>query len=186
MQSCLVRRILCGIAVAAGISDAQSIVDLKGKAVDPLRQVHPKPSVLIFLRTDCPISNRYAPVIQDLSAKYSGRASFWLVYPGRTQRVEDIQKQLRDYRYSVPSLRDTQHQLAGQSQVTVTPEAAVFDKRGKLVYHGRIDNWYQDFGRARSAATSHELEDAVLATLRGEAPKVGATRAIGCSIADLE
>ena len=32
---------------------------------------------------------------------------------------------------------------------------------GSLVYHGRIDNLFEDFGRARPAATTHELEDAI-------------------------
>ena len=44
-----------------------------------------KPLVLIFVRTDCPVSNRYAPTIQALSHKYSGAAVMMLVYPDKSE-----------------------------------------------------------------------------------------------------
>ncbi len=39
------------------------------------------PTVLVFTTTDCPISNRYAPEIKRLTAKFAGKARFVLVYP---------------------------------------------------------------------------------------------------------
>ena len=44
-----------------------SVVDLDGRPADPFRLAGSKIVVLLFVRTDCPISNRYAPTIQDLS-----------------------------------------------------------------------------------------------------------------------
>lgn len=186
MQSASVCRMLCGIVLMIANAGAQSVLDLNGRPADPLQNAHGRPAVLIFVRTDCPISNRYAPVIQDLSRKYTGAATFWLVYPGKTQTPKDIQEQLSRYGYHIAAVRDTRHELADKSEVKVTPEAALFDKTGKLVYHGRIDNWYEDFGRARLAATTHELDDAIRATLEGKAPKLASTTGIGCSLADLE
>ncbi len=40
------------------------VLDLSGKVVDPFEMAAGKPVVFIFVRTDCPISNRYAPTIQ--------------------------------------------------------------------------------------------------------------------------
>ena len=57
-------------------------VDLAGNPLDPLKASPGKAVILIFVRTDCPISNRYAPTIQQLSVEYAAKASFWLVYPG--------------------------------------------------------------------------------------------------------
>src|SRR5438045_9320278 len=47
-------------------------IDLQGKPFDPFRATPKKVIVLLFVRTDCPISNRYAPTIQHLSAQYRG------------------------------------------------------------------------------------------------------------------
>ena len=171
------------VSVEAGL--AQTALDLQGKSVDPLANAG-KPVVLVFLRTDCPISNRYAPTIQQLSSRYSGQAEFWLVYPDKSEPSAKIEAYLHDYGYKISALRDPQHVLVKRARVEVTPEAAVFDSTGLLTYHGRIDNWYQDFGRSRRAPTTHELDDAVKSTLSGKAPVTTATDAIGCYISDLQ
>ncbi len=161
-------------------------VDLAGKPVDPLRANPGKPVVLIFVRTDCPISNRYAPTIQRLSAEYAGKTTFWLVYPDKSESSAAIEQHLRDYGYKLPALHDPQHSLVKLGQAQVTPEVAVFDAGGQLMYHGRIDNWYQDFGHSRRAPTTHELNDAVQAVLSGKRPQVTTASGVGCYISDLE
>src|ERR1700687_2566679 len=59
--------------------------DLGGKAVDPFNASAGKLLVLVFVRTDCPISNRYAPLLQSLNSTYSDKAKFWLVYPDKKE-----------------------------------------------------------------------------------------------------
>ena len=167
-------------------SSSETALDLSGKAVNPLKAAAGKVVILIFVRTDCPISNRYAPTIQRIIAAYSGKSVFWLVYPDKAETAEAIRKHEGEYGYKIGALRDTQHSLVKVSQVKITPEVAVFDASERLVYHGRIDNWYVDFGRARSAATTHELDDAIQAALAGRLPSVRVTDAIGCYISDLE
>jgi hypothetical protein len=71
-----------------------------------------------------------------------------------------------------------------RAQVQVTPEAAVFDAKHELLYHGRIDNLYQDFGHARAAATTHELVDAIQAAVFGKAAPPNQP-AVGCFIVNL-
>ena len=160
-------------------------VHLDGTPADPFLENAGKPVVLLFVRTDCPISNRYAPLIQRISSHYAARVAFSLVYPGRTTSAERIRQHESDYGYKLPALRDPEHALVLQAQVQVTPEAAVFDANHRLVYHGRIDNLYAEVGRARPAATTHELDDAIEAALNGKAPPPN-TPAVGCYIADLE
>ncbi len=171
---------------AASFSHAQDgAVDLAGKPVDPFQGTESGIVVLVFVRTDCPVSNRYAPLIQQLSSRYAGKAAFWLVYPNGSESPETIRKYLQDYGYHLPALRDPRHLLVARAQVKITPEAAVF-RAGQLIYHGRIDNWYADFGRRRSSATTHELDDAVRAALAGRAPATAATEAVGCYISDIQ
>jgi hypothetical protein len=161
-------------------------LDLAGNAVDPLKAASGKVVVLVFVRTDCPVSNRYAPTIQKLSEAHAWKAAFWLVYPRKAESAESIRKHEREYGYKIPALRDPQHSLVKESQVQITPEVAVFDANRRLVYHGRIDNLYEDIGRARRVATTHELEDAISGALAGKSLAVEATHAVGCYISDLE
>lgn len=160
--------------------------DLAGKPLDPLKSGNGKTVVLIFVRTDCPVANRYAPVIQKLSDEYAQRAQFWLVYPDKTENAEVIRQHDRQYGYKIPALRDPQHALVKLSQARITPEAAVFDKSGKLIYHGRIDDLYVDMARSRRTATTHELDDAIKAALSGKNLDFATKPAVGCYISDLE
>ena len=171
---------------ATSCAAQKTAFDLAGNPVDPLKTAAGKVVVMVFVRTDCPVSNRYAPAIQRLSAAHAGKVAFWLVYPSKSESAEAIQKHERVYGYKLPALRDPQHVLVKESQVQITPEVAVFDASGKLVYHGRIDNLYEDIGRARSAATTHELEDAIAAALGGKSLAVDSTHGVGCYISDVE
>ena len=95
--------------------------------MDPLKSAGGKVVVLVFVRTDCPVSNRYAPTIQKLSASLAGKVAFWLVYPSKAESAEMIRKHELEYGYKIPALRDPQHLLVKESQVEITPEVAVFD-----------------------------------------------------------
>jgi thiol-disulfide isomerase/thioredoxin len=186
-------RLLLVVILAAGLAsfasslDAENTAfDLAGNPVDPLKSGGGKIVVLVFVRTDCPVSNRYAPTIQKLSEEHAAKAAFWLIYPSKAESAEVIQKHEREYGYKIPALRDPQHVLVKASQVEITPEVAVFGTDRRLVYHGRIDNLYEDIGRRRSVATTHELEDAISAALGGKSLDAGATHGVGCYISDLE
>src|SRR5215813_8949250 len=167
------RVVLCSslaLLVCASPLAAQSGVDLQGKTVDPIVASKGKIVVLVFVRTDCPISNRYAPLLQQLSVEFSDTAKFWLVYPDRSTTAQQISSHLKRFRYSLQALHDPERSLVKSAGATITPEAAVFDSHGKLLYHGRIDNLYLDAGRAHSAATTHELRDAIEFAARGKSP----------------
>jgi hypothetical protein len=163
--------VLCALALLSGLQ-----LDNGAKA-----------NVLVFLRTDCPLANRYAPELQRLAQKFEPTGvRFWLVYPGREDTDAAIRKQIGEYHLPGSSIRDSDGAWVRHAHVTVSPEAAVFNNKGVLVYHGRIDNRWVDFGKARPAATVHELDDAVTAVLAGRAVAHSETRAVGCSLADVE
>jgi thiol-disulfide isomerase/thioredoxin len=163
-----------------------AVLDLAGKTVDPFEVAGGKPLVFIFVRTDCPVSNRYAPTIQALSTKYAGKAVLVLVYPDKSETPVAIEKHLHEYGYKNEAVRDTQHNLVKLSKVEITPEAAVFNGKGELIYHGRIDNWYKEFGHARSAPTTHELDEAIQATLNSGGQVPASVSGVGCYISDLQ
>jgi len=88
---------------------------------------------------------------------------------------------LQEFNYKLPALRDPEHALVKKSGAKVTPEAAVFNSKRDLVYHGRIDDLYREFGKARRAATTHELADAIEAASKGAAPRQPLRRALAAS-----
>jgi len=164
----------------------QAALDLDGKSQDPFAGASGRVVVLVFLRTDCPVSNRYAPAIQQIAERYRRESQFFLVFPAKAESAQVVRKYINDYEYKLPALRDPRHVLVKQAHAQITPEAAVFDKRGTLVYHGRIDNLYGDFGRSRPAPTTHELDDAIQAAFKGTPVAVSETSGVGCYISDLQ
>jgi AhpC/TSA family len=170
----------------AGAIEAQSALDLEGRSVNPLVAAAGKVLVLVFVRRDCPVSGRYAPVIQHIGAEHEQDATFWLVFPDKTDSPDAIRKYVADYRYQLPALRDPNHTLVKSAHVQITPEVAVFDPHRQLVYDGRIDNWYVDVTRLRNAPTTHELEEAIRAALDGKPVRNREVRGVGCYISDIE
>jgi hypothetical protein len=177
---------VCVVRSAQPPQASGSAEDLSGKPINPLKASAGMPVVLLFVRTDCPVANRYAPKITKLSEEFRGRVRFWLIYPDAAEQPSRIRAHLREYHYDIQALRDVKHELVDSARATITPEAAVFDGTGKLAYHGRIDNWYQDFGRSRPVATTHELEDAIRAVLDSRPPTSDHANAVGCYIADVK
>jgi thiol-disulfide isomerase/thioredoxin len=184
-------RVILVVAVALLVSShlasaQQTALDLDGHAANPLTPDSGKVVVLIFLRLDCPVSSRYAPVIQRISKQYADSADFYLVDPDKADSPQAFRKYLADYGYSLPALRDPKRILVKLSRVQITPEVAVFDRNQRLVYDGRIDDWYVDLSRWRPAPTTHELEDALRAASAGKSVARNEVRGVGCYISDLE
>jgi hypothetical protein len=144
-------------------------------------------TVLIFVSTDCPISNRYAPEIKRLHDEFTARGvRFRLVYPNPLDSEAAISKHLEEYGYPPIAQRDRDHTLVKKAGATITPEAAVFDARERLVYRGRIDNRVVELGRERPAATEHDLRNVLAAFLAGRRVSPSTTQAVGCFIADMK
>lgn len=182
------RMIVVAMAVLAscGLLQAQQAQDLDGHAMNPFAASSGKIVVLVFVRRDCPVSGRYAPAIQQISKRYGHNASFWLVYPDKSESPQAIRKSVAEYGYQLPVLRDPQRELVKLGHVQITPEVAVFDRNRHLIYDGRIDDWYIDLGRARPAPTTHELEDAIQAAMTGGSVARNEVRGVGCYISDLD
>ncbi|MGH7869584.1 MAG: hypothetical protein ACREP9_18630 [Candidatus Dormibacteraceae bacterium] len=164
-------------------------LNLSGQSVNPLNVKQPAATVLIFIRTDCPISSRYAPEIQHIEAEFASRGVvFWLVDPDPTESSSTIRRYLKQYGYADAGhvLRDPAHVLVQQTGVTVTPEAAVFTGTGQMEYRGRIDNWYVRLGRYRPSPTTHDLQAALAAILAVRPVARKTTPAFGCFIADMQ
>jgi len=174
------------LVVPLAAAPAVRLPDLDNHLVDPfLAAESSKAIVFLFASVDCPISNRYAPVVQRLYQTFSPQGvTFWLIYPNPAETPAAIRDHLTAFSYPVHALRDPKHELVKLTNVLVTPEVAVFDGAHALVYHGRIDDRYVNLGVERPSPTRADLADALTATLSGARVKEAATPAVGCFIAD--
>jgi peroxiredoxin len=180
--------LLVAVVVCANDPTANDLrlPDLDGRQVEPLRVKDAKAIVFIFIRTDCPVSNRYAPEVRRLQNKFAkSGVMFWLVYPDPGESGEIIRNHIKEYEYRLSVLRDPEHKLVKMSGVQVTPEAAVFLPSGRMVYRGRIDDRYVAFGKVRPVPTTRDLEQVLKAMLEGKQVTSRTTAAIGCFIPDL-
>lgn len=159
------------------------VLDLNGATINPFPEGATNPTVFVFVSSDCPISNRYAPEIRRLHEEFVPRGlKFWLVYPSPTDSPEIIRRHLKEYEYSCDVIRDPRQVLVNQARVHVTPEAAVFVPGPTLVYHGRIDDRYVDFGKERPAPIYRDLHDVLEAVAAKRPVRNASAPAVGCYI----
>lgn len=163
--------------------------DLTGQPVDPLLGTPGNTVILIFVSTDCPISNRYAPAVNDLVRLFaSPTRQFYAIYPEPATTPAAVRQHRAEYGYALPALLDPGHALVRRAGATVTPEATVFHlppeagASPRLVYRGRIDNRHENIGRTRPEATEHDLREVLVAIAGGTTPPARTTRAVGCYI----
>jgi hypothetical protein len=161
--------------------------DLDGRLVNPLEVSHgARAVVVVFVSTDCPVSNRYAPELRRLHERFQSQGvEFVLVYPNPADSPEKIRKHLAEFGHPGRALRDPDHVFVKAAGATVTPEAVVYAADGAASYRGRIDDRYVRLGVERPAPTRHDLADALVATLASRPPVPAKTDAVGCFIADL-
>jgi hypothetical protein len=170
------------------IKDADlRLLDLSGNPFDLWHAGPGNIRVVLFTRSDCPISNRYAPDVRRLHESFHTQGvDFYLIYVDPKEQPDAIRRHLEEFEYPFPALRDPEHTLVSHTGATVTPEAVVFDRDGRITYRGRIDDRYLELGNARAVSTTNDLRDAIEATLAGQTIAEPFTKAVGCYIGDLE
>ena len=128
--------ILASLLLVGCRPDPPKALDLAGNPVDPFVS-RASVVVLLFVQIDCPISNRYAPTIARLHARFESQGvAFYLVYPDRREDADAIRRHGREYGLPGQALRDVQHALVKRVGASVTPEAVVLGARGNVVYRG--------------------------------------------------
>ncbi len=164
-----------------------SLATIQGKTVKPL--VPPadgKAAVVIFTTTDCPIANGYVPEINRIFSEYSPKGvSLTLVQVDPDLATDEAVKHAEEYRIEPPVVIDRKHRLVAATGAEVTPETAVFDAKGQLVYLGRIDDQYAGYGDRRNQARVHDLRNALDAILAGKPVEHARVESLGCYIPEL-
>ena len=176
-----------GLCVGAGASQpagqAVPFNDVNGRMHTPLSQPGKKATVLFFLQPDCPVSNAYAPEIKRICADYEPKKiAAFVVHADPDVSIEHAKRHAKEYGLACPVLRDPTHVLVKRTGVTIAPEVAVLAPDGKILYRGRIDDLYVDYGKRRAEPTQRDLRNALEAVLQGKAVPAPTTKAIGCPL----
>lgn len=154
-----------------------------GGTVRVLPDPRARATVLLFVTVDCPIANRYSPEISRIVADYGAKGvSFLLVYVDPSSTAADIEAHRKRFGLKCPALLDTKHALVKAVGARATPQAAVLDARGVLLYRGRIDDLYTEHGRTKDPPYRKDLRIALAESLAGKSVSVPQTPPVGCSI----
>jgi len=183
----------CSLVVAsllfAGIVSASnggidfSLADASGKIHTAQEFQRYKAITLVFVATDCPNANTYAPVLARLYREYSPQGVLFLgVYSDPDDAAAAVRKHDSDYQIPYPGLLDPHQTLARETAARTTPEAVVLSPAGDVLYRGRVDDRFVDFGKTRYRPTREDLRDALDQVLKGQPVKNPATKVLGCAI----
>ena len=151
-----------------------SIADIAGKAG----------TLVIFTCNHCPFAKDWEQRIVELANSYSARGIGAVLINANNPDTHpedgyaEMQTRAKSRGMKVPYVVDETSAVAKAFGASVTPEAFVFDKSGKLVYHGAID----DNRKQPDKVQARYLKDALDAVLAGKAPPVAETKSLGCGI----
>jgi len=174
--------LLFAVLAAAGdfpIGSHLSAVEVAGPGAPAAIQTSAaKATVVVFVSTQCPVSNAYNDRLTAVYKDYASRGvQFAFVNANSTESMSDVEAHEKRVGWPFHVIKDNGNVLADKLGAEHTPEAFVFDQTGKLVYHGRVDNsMHEDEVKQR------DLRAALDAVLAGQPVPVTETRAFGCSI----
>lgn len=152
--------------------------DVTGKTVDLAGLQGRKAVVLMFIATQCPVSNAYNERMAALAREYAARdVAFVGINSNRQESVEEIAGHAARHGFGFPVLKDVGNVQADRFGALVTPEVYVYDPGWVLRYHGRIDD-----DRSGTNVKSQDLRRALDAVLAGQTVPVTETKAFGCTI----
>ena len=138
-----------------------------------------KIGLFVLADTQCPCVQAVEERIKNLSRQYAPkglRVAYVFSTPG--QRPIDIARFMQNHVIGYPAIVDRDQRLLKMLDGRASSEVYLFDKKGILRYHGRVDNETFD----PKNATQHDLANAVAAVVAGKPVPRAEVPAMGCAI----
>ena len=151
-----------------------SISDVKGTAG----------TLVVFTCNHCPFAKMWESRIVDLGNAYQAKGIGVIAVNANDPSVaaedgyDGMVARAKEKGFAFPYVVDATSGVAKAFGAARTPEVFLFDKEGKLVYHGAVD----DNGQDASKVDKPYLKDALDAVAGGKPVPVAETKSIGCSI----
>jgi peroxiredoxin len=162
--------------------DSFTLSDLRGKNVALADYKDRKAIAIVFLSFECPVSNSYAPVLNELVKTYESRGVAFLAIACGDETAANLAKQAEEFKLAMPVLRDPKCIAADALKAEITPEVFLLDHNHVMRYRGRIDNTWAARLRKNQQTTRQDLREAIDDLLAGKDVREPATRAIGCPL----
>ena len=141
-----------------------------------------KAVVVLFLGTECPVNNAYAPLLAALHASYAPKGVvFVAVNSNQQDDAAAVAKHAKEFGIPFPVLKDEGAAVADRFHAGRTPEAFVLDGSLTVRYRGRIDDQIGK-GVKRAKATREDLVEALKEVLGGKEVSRPFTEVAGCRI----
>ena len=157
---------------------AFSLPDTSGKSVEVGNWDKSKATVIMFVATQCPVSNAYNERMEKLAKDYGAKGvRFVGVNSNQQESVSEIASHSKEHGFTFPVLKDKGNVIADKFDAKVTPEIYVVNAKGDLVYHGQIDN-SQNEAKIKARPLAAALDE----VLAGQPVKQADVAAFGCSI----
>jgi thiol-disulfide isomerase/thioredoxin len=142
---------------------------------------HNRATVLLFVSSECPISNRYAPTINKMVQEFAPQnIGFYLVQSDPDLSPAAADEHAKEFKLTIPILMDPTQMLAAKLGVKVTPTAVIVNPAGDIQYRGRVDDRNIDLGKYRDAPKREDLKGALNEMLSGKPVSQSETPVIGC------
>lgn len=133
---------------------------------------------LIFVSTECPVSNAYNNRMTDIYNGYAAKGITILgINSNRDETMDEIKTHAADNGLPFVILKDEGNIVADKLGASVTPEVYLLDSNLKLVYHGRIDD-----SRRPEEVSVKDFQAALDELLAGRRILTPKTKAFGCTI----
>jgi len=180
---CICALVAVSLMRAADAPVTFSLTDAAGKAHSSTDLSRHRATVLLFVATECPNSNTYAPALARMYKEFSSRGvQFFGVYSDPADNAAAVQKHDADYQIPYTALLDPNHSLASETGARSTPEAVILSPAGEVLYRGRVDDRFVDFGKTRFSPAHEDLREALDQLLAGQTVKNPVTKVLGCAI----
>jgi hypothetical protein len=157
--------------------------DLDGQLHRLGRSAECRGVLVVFLATQCPISNGYIPQLNQMATAYQTRGiEFYGVICDRAATRAEMVQHRRQFRIRFSVLFDAAGDLRDRLQATHTPQVFLMTPQGDIVYRGRIDDRHVGLGQQTVTVRRQYLADALKAVTGGKAILTAETEPIGCLI----
>lgn len=161
--------------------------DISGKKVTLIDARKKNGLLVMFSCNTCPYVVKNQQRTKDISAyALKNEIGVVLVNSNEAQRESDdsydaMKQYAKDQGFSWYYVVDENHVLADAFGANRTPENFLFDKDGKLVYHGAIDD-----NPDETSVTRKHLWEAINEMINGKAITTNTSKSVGCTIKRLK
>jgi peroxiredoxin len=142
-----------------------------------------KGAAIVFTGNGCPTARSYEVRLNELANSAAAKGVTLVAINSNNpalsppDTVAEISRRAKEHKFGFTYLKDADGALARAFGAVCTPHVFLLDRKGDVVYEGRIDD-----SRMGDKITSRDLENAIADLVAGHEVRVPRTEPFGCSI----